>query len=402
MPSTLHEESLDHLKDCFMLTIANLPYDHNLITPRVSMNTSLQLKDKSVTPNMVIKVAPVEGPRKNMMISGIGECALSEGIDEVFVKVGEEIEAHPEIKLAMIVKTLHNGEDDDPSPLPLNSFVDQQSMPQSLDYPMRGKDGSLINIHDKDPENMAYGTLMPDLDMEAVTTMLGCGLHKIRDSLVTLSQKISPNLDCLELQNADIALDISWPLAVKGIMGAADVFGHEHYQTWQHAAFRGGTGKKCMHNASYCLSPLEAEASTSLELEEASTDVPRTCYQTCNKGASTSQASPPNPVAPLVPPPVIQTNLNTLLSDHTTFSCLDGTCPSTEVTADSQELLSVISALVSNLGVHVDPTKATEALLMPLVSKITNLQIHKGFEHKEAADAVLLAAIPLNLEPSDQ
>lgn len=82
-----------------------------------------------------------------------------------------------------------------------------------------------------------------------------------------------------------------------------------------------------------------------------------------------------------------------------------------------QELLSVISALVSNLGVRVDPAKsttATEALLMPLVSKIADLRVQKGFEHKEAADAalstamrvvgpaVLLAAIPLNLEPSDR
>jgi ribosomal RNA-processing protein 12 len=82
-----------------------------------------------------------------------------------------------------------------------------------------------------------------------------------------------------------------------------------------------------------------------------------------------------------------------------------------------QELLSVISALVSNLGVRVNPAKsttATEALLMPLVSKIADLRVQKGFEHKEAADAVLstamrvvgpavlLAAIPLNLEPSDR
>lgn len=82
-----------------------------------------------------------------------------------------------------------------------------------------------------------------------------------------------------------------------------------------------------------------------------------------------------------------------------------------------QELLSVISALVSNLSVRVDPgnsTTATEALLMPLVSKIADLRVQKGFEHKEAADAVLstamrvvgpavlLEAISLNLEPSDR
>jgi ribosomal RNA-processing protein 12 len=82
-----------------------------------------------------------------------------------------------------------------------------------------------------------------------------------------------------------------------------------------------------------------------------------------------------------------------------------------------QELLSVISALVSNLNIRIDPGKpatAAEALLMPLVSKVADLRIQKNFEHKEAADAVistamrvvgpavLLAAIPLNLEPSDR
>lgn len=82
-----------------------------------------------------------------------------------------------------------------------------------------------------------------------------------------------------------------------------------------------------------------------------------------------------------------------------------------------QELLSVISALVSNLNILVEPEKsvtASEALLIPLLSKVADLRIQKNFEHKEAADAVLstamrvvgpavlLDAIPLNLEPSDR
>ncbi|OAX40112.1 NUC173-domain-containing protein [Rhizopogon vinicolor AM-OR11-026] len=82
-----------------------------------------------------------------------------------------------------------------------------------------------------------------------------------------------------------------------------------------------------------------------------------------------------------------------------------------------QELLPVISALVSNLNIRAEleeSTTAAEALLMPLVSKVADLRIQKTFEHKEAADAVLstamrvvgpavlLAAIPLNLEPSDR
>jgi hypothetical protein len=102
------------------------------------MNISLQLKDKAVTPDMVIKFTPVEGPRRMLAIPSIGECTLSEGIDEVFDKVEDEIEVHPEIELAIIVvvskaisyaslaqnstawKTLRNSEDDDPTPFPLD------------------------------------------------------------------------------------------------------------------------------------------------------------------------------------------------------------------------------------------------------------------------------------------
>jgi len=83
----------------------------------------------------------------------------------------------------------------------------------------------------------------------------------------------------------------------------------------------------------------------------------------------------------------------------------------------TRELLSVISALVSSLNIHVEPEKSTtaaEALLIPLLSKVADLRIQRNFEHKEAADvvlstamrvvgpAVLLAAIPLNLEPADR
>ncbi|KAI0062893.1 NUC173-domain-containing protein [Artomyces pyxidatus] len=80
------------------------------------------------------------------------------------------------------------------------------------------------------------------------------------------------------------------------------------------------------------------------------------------------------------------------------------------------ELLSTLSALISNLRHRTSPTAPTaaEILLLPLVQKIGALRIEKNFEYKEAADAVLstamatmgpavlLQALPLNLEPVDR
>ncbi|KAH7920537.1 NUC173-domain-containing protein [Leucogyrophana mollusca] len=78
------------------------------------------------------------------------------------------------------------------------------------------------------------------------------------------------------------------------------------------------------------------------------------------------------------------------------------------------ELLSVISALISGLHIRIKSQTAAEVLLMPLVQKIAELRVQKGFEHKESADAtlstamrvvgpaVLLQTLPLNLEPADR
>lgn len=81
------------------------------------------------------------------------------------------------------------------------------------------------------------------------------------------------------------------------------------------------------------------------------------------------------------------------------------------------ELLSVISSLIMNLRHEVGgrmSSTAIQTLLLPLIKHIGDLRIQKGFEHKEAADttlgtamrvlgpAVLLEALPLNLEPADR
>ncbi|KAF4621075.1 hypothetical protein D9613_000384 [Agrocybe pediades] len=80
------------------------------------------------------------------------------------------------------------------------------------------------------------------------------------------------------------------------------------------------------------------------------------------------------------------------------------------------ELLSIISSFLENLQLRESPTSPTaaEVLVLPLIVRISDLRVSKGFEYKEAADAtlsvamrilgpaVLLNALPLNLEPSDR
>ncbi|KAJ2931221.1 hypothetical protein H1R20_g5799, partial [Candolleomyces eurysporus] len=80
----------------------------------------------------------------------------------------------------------------------------------------------------------------------------------------------------------------------------------------------------------------------------------------------------------------------------------------------SPEILTIVAALTWNLRHRASKTSPTaaELLLLPLIQRIAELRIQKGFEYKEAADAtlgvamhvmgphVLLEALPLNLEPS--
>lgn len=81
------------------------------------------------------------------------------------------------------------------------------------------------------------------------------------------------------------------------------------------------------------------------------------------------------------------------------------------------ELLSVVASLITSLRYRPDgrgtPT-AAETLLLPLMVKICDMRLQKGFEYKESADAVistamgvlgpavLLEALPLNLMPEDR
>ena len=80
------------------------------------------------------------------------------------------------------------------------------------------------------------------------------------------------------------------------------------------------------------------------------------------------------------------------------------------------ELLTIISSVIRKLqhrDSKISPT-AAELLILPLIVRIADLRISKGFEHKEAADATLstamhiigpealLKALPLNLDPANR
>ena len=80
------------------------------------------------------------------------------------------------------------------------------------------------------------------------------------------------------------------------------------------------------------------------------------------------------------------------------------------------ELLSITSSIITNLRQRDSKTSPTaaELLILPLIVRIGDLRISKGFEHKEAADATLstamriigpealLNALPLNLDPASR
>ena len=81
------------------------------------------------------------------------------------------------------------------------------------------------------------------------------------------------------------------------------------------------------------------------------------------------------------------------------------------------QVLAVISSLISRLRYRPDGRKgktAAEQLVLPLISKLGDLRLKKGFEQKEALDEVLqttmatvgpdvlLSVLPLYIEPKDR
>ncbi|KAG1788884.1 uncharacterized protein HD556DRAFT_1311798 [Suillus plorans] len=193
MPSILHERFFDHLKDTMAAYFLFLPYDCELVSPFLSMNYPLKLRDQLVMPDLTMTITAVENTPKVVLIPCIGECAMSEDRAHVFTKVEDEIIAHPEAVLAIIVIiheainyqgpkdisttsiSLHNGHDN-PEPLPLANFLNLCSMPRGFNQPIRitdhdwahlasveyfvwvkGDNQAQIDVHNTNPQFMAHG-----------------------------------------------------------------------------------------------------------------------------------------------------------------------------------------------------------------------------------------------------
>ncbi|KAG1719199.1 uncharacterized protein EDB91DRAFT_1257844 [Suillus paluster] len=153
MPSILHESAFDYLSQSFTLAITKLSYDPFVIRPLVHMNYPLALIDQTVQPDMTISISATEKIIEKVLIPFVGECAFSQERDSIFKKVQDEIAAHPEIIIVVIVlvreaklyacpaddstasKILCNGADD-PSPLPIGLFTKQHSTPRVFNEPV--------------------------------------------------------------------------------------------------------------------------------------------------------------------------------------------------------------------------------------------------------------------------
>jgi hypothetical protein len=119
------------------------------------MNYPLRLTDKTVTPDMMISLTATQGPTKVVLISYLGETALSETWDHVFEKMEFMIARHLKVLFTLIgtvyeakcytsppdgdstaSKTLHNRKNTNLSaklkPFSLKEFIIIHSMPRDI------------------------------------------------------------------------------------------------------------------------------------------------------------------------------------------------------------------------------------------------------------------------------
>jgi hypothetical protein len=151
----------------------------------------LKIADQIVKPDMTISLTRSRGPTKFVSILSVAECALSERADHVFNKVQNEIDAHPEVLMAIIALIREATPYASPQinsaawkelfadaahqPLLLDEFVDKRSTPcvfgepvtvaghnwcylDSVEYFVWIKNGEeRIDISNDDPQHMARG-----------------------------------------------------------------------------------------------------------------------------------------------------------------------------------------------------------------------------------------------------
>ncbi|KAG1823836.1 uncharacterized protein BJ212DRAFT_1326898 [Suillus subaureus] len=278
MPTVLHQVSFDDVRIFVSDFIHDLPYDPEIICPMLDTSLMLEIADGSIMPDMAMTVTAVEGPTEVVLIPFVAECALSETDEHVFEKAEDIILAYPDVICiaVMLVReareyaapdyrdstvptALCGGTDSDPKPLTLKQFINLRTTPRSFGEPtvigdhtwchlssveyfvwVKRDDGSPIDIRSQDPGDMAYGIVMPEIDMDAVTEMLERGLTKVRDSFVAFQKELEPSVDCTALAESEVRCRTNWRLVSKRLFGASDVTAHKRYLAWHKKHF--GTG----------------------------------------------------------------------------------------------------------------------------------------------------------------
>ncbi|KAG1818591.1 uncharacterized protein BJ212DRAFT_1479592 [Suillus subaureus] len=258
MPSVLHEEMFDDMKKFISKSIDALPYDHTIINLTIHMTWPLEVKDGSVTPDIIITMTAMEEPTEVLLIPFYGECAFMETDKHVFEKMEKVICTHLDIICVVIVlvceatdyaspdelldttNILHGDTDGSyPQPHTLRSFIRKCSMLHIVGEPIVitgytwchlssveyfvwvKEDDVLIDICSQDPVHMVYGTLLPE------------------DSFVTFQKEIAPDLNCTALVETHITSysDLDWHNAAKQIISASEITAHKHYLAWHLSLF---------------------------------------------------------------------------------------------------------------------------------------------------------------------
>ncbi|KAG2111495.1 uncharacterized protein F5147DRAFT_651176 [Suillus discolor] len=168
------------------------------------MGWLLKILGAFIMSDISISLVPVEKCPDEVLIPFFRKCTFSKTNARVFQKAENMVLVHLEVNTDSNLK-----------PLTLGEFLNQCNTPCSFGKPImigghtwchlssmeffiwvKRDDEPPINVCSKDPVDM---TLVPEIDIDAVTEMLSQGLTNIRNSFVAFQKKLEPSLNCTAL-----------------------------------------------------------------------------------------------------------------------------------------------------------------------------------------------------------
>ncbi|KAG2743860.1 hypothetical protein P692DRAFT_20676870, partial [Suillus brevipes Sb2] len=262
MPGALHEALFTKLKLSLASSLEHIPYDHKLISSTLEMNSTLEINDKSYTPDIFVSMTKGNGASKELLLPLFGECVCSETLNHALEKIKETIGVHPEIDMIIIgivreVNAYHSPKEDSlasktflqlPTPIPRDQFIPERSTPcepvnvaghtwcdlRSAEFLIWVKqDGEAqIDLSNQDAEHMAHGTLFPVINMDAATNMIQRGLKKIKDSFIAYTKHLDGTADITRMKEAKVGFSIDWEDSVRAFNTAVASALYSRYSNW--------------------------------------------------------------------------------------------------------------------------------------------------------------------------